>query len=172
VEARHIQRRPPYLRFLPGFLFRTDTPKGAYLLKAWLLALVPSFLLSGLVSLLARRAEPPDVPVEGSVSLLLLIVAGPFLETLIMVVPLLGLNRLFGFGAAVVLSALMWAGAHSLAAPIWGLVVWWPFLIFSIALLTWRERGLWTAIAMVTVIHGLQNGTAGALILLAKAGAG
>jgi hypothetical protein len=60
----------------------------------------------------------------------------------------------------------LWGVAHSLAAPLWGLIVWWPFLIFSIALLTWRERGLLPAIAVVTTIHGLQNATAAILLLV------
>ena len=170
TAAETIVHRPAYLRFLPAFLFRTDGPKSAYVAKALLLSLVPSMALSGLVGTLVRPTETPDIPVQGSISLLLLILVGPLLETLIMILPLLGLKRLLGFGPAVIVSALLWAGAHSLAAAVWGLVVWWPFLIFSIVLLTWRERGLLTAIGMVTAVHGLQNAIAGTLILLTGAG--
>ena len=166
-----FQQRPFYLRFLPDFLFRQDEPAFAYILKGWALALLPSVALSGLVGLVAApSAEVPDIPVQGSTSLLLLIVVGPLLETLILLPMVLGLTRLFGAGPAVVLCAILWAVGHSLAAPIWGLVVWWPFLLFSIALLTWRERGMLRAIAVVTTIHGLQNATAGLLMLVQAAG--
>ena len=97
----------------------------------------------------------------------MLTVFAPVLETLIMVLPLLLLNRLFGPRVAVVLSAAGWGIAHSFAAPIWGFVVWWPFLIMSIVLLVWRaERGLLVAMGMVIAVHALQNGVAGAALLL------
>lgn len=162
-----FQQRPRYLRFLPVFLFRQDEPALSYILKGWALALLPSILLSGLVGLVAPpSAEVPDIPLDGSVSLLLLVLVGPLLETLILLPMVLGLRRLLGAGPAVILCAFLWALGHSLAAPIWGLVVWWPFLLFGIALLTWRERGILPAIAVVTTIHGLQNATAGLLILV------
>ncbi len=158
--------RPVYLRFLPDFLFRKDEPPLPYILKGWLLALLPSLALSALAGLVASpTAEVPDIPVQGSTSLLLLIVVGPLLETLILLPMVLGSRRLLGAGPAVLLCALLWAIGHSLAAPIWGLVVWWPFLLFSIAILTWRERGLLPTVAVVTTIHSLQNATAGLIIL-------
>ena len=161
--------RPVYLRFLPRFLFDPDQPKSLFVLKAWLLALLPSFALSALISALgsatARQIDQPDIPVNGALALFLLIVVGPLLETLIMAAILLGLRRLVGPGPAVVGSALLWAVGHSLAASVWGLVVWWPFLIFSIAFLTWRERSFWLGIGIVTIIHGLQNATVGILML-------
>lgn len=159
--------RPAYLRFLPDFLFRQDEPPLPYILKGWLLALLPSLALAALAgSLASPSAEVPDIPVQGSTSLLLLIVVGPLLETLILLPMVLGFRRLLGPGPAVLLGALLWAIGHSLAAPIWGLVVWWPFLLFSIAILTWRERGLLPTVAVVTTIHGLQNATAGMLLLV------
>jgi hypothetical protein len=59
--------------------------------------------------------------------------------------------------AAVVASSAGWAVAHSLAAPAWGLVIWWPFLIFSILYVTWRQRSLAAALAVPAMVHGLQN---------------
>ena len=158
--------RPFYLRFLPDFLFRRDEPPLAYILKGYLLALLPSLALSMLAgSVASPTAEIPDIPVQGSTSLLLLIVVGPLLETLILLAMVLGFRRFLGTGPTVLLCSLLWAIGHSLAAPIWGLVVWWPFLLFSIAILTWRERGLLQTVAVVTTIHGLQNATAGLLML-------
>jgi membrane protease YdiL (CAAX protease family) len=165
--------RPAYLRFLPRFLFDADHPKLLFVLKAWLLALLPSFALSGLISaatsVTAQQVEQPDIPTEGPLALFALIVIGPLLETLIMAAILLGLRRLVGPGPAVVLSALLWAVGHSLAASIWGLVVWWPFLIFSIAFLTWCGRSFWLGVGLVTLIHGLQNATVGVLLLFQPA---
>jgi membrane protease YdiL (CAAX protease family) len=84
--------------------------------------------------------------------------------TLILLPIVLVLQRLFGSAVAVVAAALLWALAHSLQAAAWGLVVWWPFLIMSIALLAWRGRGLGRALGVVIAIHALQNAAAAALL--------
>ena len=59
--------------------------------------------------------------------------------------------------AAVLVSAVGWGIAHSLAAPAWGLVIWWPFLIFSTLYVTWRQHSLIAGLAMPAAVHGLQN---------------
>ena len=156
------------LPLLPRFLFETDRLKVRYVLRLWLLAILPSLALSGLVGLLAPQAQPPQLATEGSVALVLIVVVAPLFETLIMGALLLGLDWLLGPRLAVVASALLWAIAHSLSAPIWGLVVWWPFLLLSIAVLTWRKTGLLTAIAIVTLAHALQNGAGMLLLQLSK----
>ena len=78
--------------------------------------------------------------------------------------PILGLGtvlllllRLFPPAIAILVSAVGWGIAHSTVAPIWGLVIWWPFLIFSTLFVTWRERSLWLAFAVPMCVHGLQN---------------
>ena len=166
-ETRRGGRELARIRPLPSFLFNPEQPKLLYILKAWLLVFVPSIALGLIVAQFASASSGPEFGVRGPKLLFMVTVFAPVLETLIMVPPLLLLDRLFGPRVAVILSALGWAVAHSLAAPIWGLVVWWPFLIMSIVMLVWRaERGLLVAIAMVIAIHALQNGVAGAALLL------
>ena len=158
--------RPRYLALLPDFLFQIDEAKARYVMRAWLLALLPSLALGILVGLLAPQAEVPDIAIDDTTKLLFVIVIGPLIETLLMIPPLLLLNRFASPGPAVVGSALLWGVFHSLQAPTWGLVIWWPFLIFSIAMLTWRARGLGLAVLMVAVIHGLHNSVPAALLLV------
>ena len=68
----------------------------------------------------------------------------------------------------VVLSAIGWAIAHSLKAPTWGLVIWWPFLIFSTLYVTWRGQGRVLAIGIVFAVHALNN--LGPALLLLRSG--
>ena len=136
------------------------------LATAWLLTFPISIVLAALVSLVFPGAQQPQFPVSGLTALFLLVIFAPVLETLIMGGVLLVLLRLFSPATAVVLSAIGWGIGHSLGAPTWGLVIWWPFLIFSVAFLTWRRRGFWTGILLVTAIHALQNSFAVALLLL------
>ena len=81
----------------------------------------------------------------------------PFVETLIMAAVLSLLLRVVPPTAAVLASAVLWGIAHSLQAPVWGLVIWWPFLIFSTLYVVWRQRGTWTAIGVAATTHALQN---------------
>jgi hypothetical protein len=156
------------LRFLPDFLSDREQSKTAYVLKAWLLALLPSLALAMSVGTLFGEQEGPDFGQPGSGMLFfLLVVFAPVIETLILVPPLLLLNRLFGPAAAILLSSLGWGIAHSLQAPLWGLIVWWPFLVFSAIIMVWRDR-LWMGMALVMAVHALQN-TVPALLLLSNA---
>ena len=159
--------RPAYLAWLPRFLFRTDRFLPGYIGKAWLTALLPSIALSALVRQVAPDVAPPSFPGDAGVLILFVVFLGPAIETLMLALPLLALNRLFGPGPAVIVSALVWGLAHSLVAPTWGLVIWWPFLIMSIAFLTWRRDGLGLAMGVAFAIHALQNGFAVLLILMA-----
>lgn len=163
--------RPTYLVFLPDFLFRTDEVKARYVMRAWVLALLPSLALAVVAGLLAPQSDRPDIAIDDTTKVLLVIAIGPLIETLLMIPPLLLLNRFFGPGPAVVGSALLWGLFHGLQALVWGLVIWWPFLIFSIAMLTWRAQGLGLAVLIVTAIHGLQNSVPAALLLIGSGSA-
>jgi biopolymer transport protein ExbB/TolQ len=54
-------------------------------------------------------------------------------------------------------SAVFWGILHSLVAPAWGLVVAWPFFVFSLCFLAWEERSVWRAIVATAVTHMCQN---------------
>ena len=87
----------------------------------------------------------------------MLVLFAPITETLIMAAALSVLIRLFSPSVAVLLSALGWGVAHSLQAAVWGIVIWWPFLIFSILYLVWRERSLIAALGVASATHAFQN---------------
>lgn len=149
-------RRPQPLAILPARLFQAERPL-TYIIVAWLCAVLPSLGLSALVSRLVPEGGPQIPEMALGTTLFLLVVFAPLVETLIMGGALLLLNRLFGFLPAVLLSAIGWGVAHSLQAPAWGLVIWWPFLIFSLSFLVWKQRGLALALAIPTAVHALQN---------------
>lgn len=168
MEKPHgaLARRQPHRRLLPSFLFDTGQPKTVYVLKAWLLTFLPSLVLGAVVTGLAPGAQTPEFGGTGIGVYLLLVLFAPVTETLLMVPPLLLLNRLFGETAAILGSALLWGLLHSAAVPIWGLIIWWPFLIFSAIIMAWRQRSLATGMVLVIAVHALQNGVAGLGLLL------
>lgn len=145
------------LRVLPALLFADRRPVLS-ILVAFALTIAGSFLLGALVTQLAPEGAGPDL--GGAPPLVLLVglaLVSPFLETLLMG-GILGLliRRMRAWQAAVA-SAAIWGVLHSLLATWWGVVVWWPFLIFSVVWITWRPRGWWTATVIVTAVHALQN---------------
>ena len=154
------------LRFLPSPI-RRSTSALRSIGAGWATAFFPSIALSALAAALAPDLGRPEFPAGGALLIFLLVVFSPFFETLIMVGALELLRRFLSPTVAVLASAALWAIAHSLAAPAWGLVIWWPFLIFSTLYLAWHRRGKMRAIGVVATTHALQNLPV-ALILLQR----
>lgn len=146
----------PPISFLPKTLLAPRQPLRA-LGIAWLLAFVPSVALGAAVTQLLPSLGQPDLPVVNGVALSLVVVMAPVLETLIMAAALSLLLLVFPPTVAVVASAIGWGVAHSLVAPAWGLVIWWPFLIFSTLYVVWRRHSLLAALAMPAAAHALHN---------------
>jgi hypothetical protein len=122
-----------------------------------------------MVAELAPAMPRPHFPTNSPATFLLVVVVSPALETLMMAGWIDLLRRWLGAVAAVVASAASWGVLHSLMAPAWGLVIWWPFLVFSVAYVTWRrDLGFWRAVALVTCIHALQNLTPALVLLTAE----
>ena len=144
------------LNFLPRAVREPRDPVYA-LAVTWMTTFIPSILLAAVIGLVVPNVPQPQFNVTGPMAVFMLAVFAPVLETLIMGTVLLVLLRLFGPTAAILLSALGWGLAHSWAAPTWGLVIWWPFLIFSTLFVAWRQRSLGAAFAMPMMAHGLHN---------------
>jgi hypothetical protein len=144
------------LNFLPRAVREPANPAQA-LATTWLTTFIPSILLAGIISLIVPDVPQPQFNMTGLMAVFMLAVFAPVLETLIMGTGLLVLLRLFSPTAAILLSALGWGIAHSLAAPTWGLVIWWPFLVLSTLFVAWRQRSLGAAFAMPMIAHGLHN---------------
>jgi membrane protease YdiL (CAAX protease family) len=134
----------------------------------WLAASIPGLLIAMIVARLLPTVARPDIAIPGIGALLLFVVFSPLVETLIMALVLEGFLLFLPPLVAIILSAIGWGIAHSLAALAWGLIIWWPFLIFSTLYVTWRGEGRVKALAIVAAVHGLNN-LVPALLLLRSA---
>jgi hypothetical protein len=144
------------LSYLPEAV-RVPRSALAAILVGWPLALLPSLALSALASVLLPQVAGPTFNAKGPAVFVLLVVFSPVLETLIMAGVLTLLLRFVNPTVAILASAVGWGIAHSLAAASWGLVIWWPFLVFSTLFTVWRDRSLWHALAIPAAVHVLQN---------------
>jgi hypothetical protein len=123
----------------------------------WLTAFPVSMLFAAMGAMLFPQAPQPQFRVSGAAAIFALVIFSPVVETLIMGAVLLLLTMVLPPVAAILVSAIGWGVAHSLAAPIWGLVIWWPFLVFSTLFLAWRGRSLAAAFLIPMAVHALQN---------------
>jgi len=144
------------LQYLPLAIRVPKRPLRA-ILVGWLTAFPLSMALAFLGSLFLPEAARPEFKVDGLAAILAIVGFAPLVETLIMGTALLVFLLFLPPAAAIVVSALGWGLAHSLVAPIWGLVIWWPFLVFSTLFVTWRRRSLLLAFLIPALVHALQN---------------
>jgi hypothetical protein len=152
-----------------SLLFNTQGRVWKYIVRAGLISLVPSLLVSFVVASVGLGNEenlPQFAEEVGAGALFVsLVIVTPAVETL-----LLGLGLwLLSFATRRPLrqalgSCVLWGVLHSLLAPAWGLVVAWPFFVFSCAYLAWRQRSWWHAVGAACGIHMFQNLLPGILV--------
>ena len=149
------------------FLAAQPLRMRSYILRMAFLSLAPSLVVGGILFALGasskgvpefQKGEFGSPPATAITVFLLYVVFAPVTETLLMS---LGITLLSLFTKAkavlAILSAVIWAVFHSLVSPVWGLVVCWPFFVFSCAYLAWRPKTWFKAIWVAACIHALQN---------------
>ena len=144
------------LKYLPQAIRAPQRPLRAIFI-GWATAFLPAIALGALLTFLFPGAQAPEFPFRGTMAIFLLVIFAPIAETLIMGAVLLVLLRFMGKTPAIVTSAAGWALAHSLEVPVWGFVIWWPFLIFSTLFVAWRSRSIPAAFAISASVHALNN---------------
>ena len=135
---------------------------------AWLLTFPISIVVAMILAAMFPDAAQPQFPFEGFDLFWRIVFFAPAVETLIMGVVLLILRLFMRPTPAVLVTAILAGLAHSYGpngVAIWGLVIWWPFLIFSTLFVVWRERSVWAAFGMAALAHALHNLPSAALIV-------
>ncbi len=156
-------------------LFDTSISPWRYVIRVWPLATVPTLGIATTLALFSHLLGFEELFDQNqwefnidSPSLLFaeIVIGAPLLETMLMA-PLLALLRRFVRQRWFVIcgSALVWAILHSLSVPIWGVCIFWTFVVFSAAFEAWRPRGFWYAYFVTAGIHALNNGLALGLLI-------
>ena len=146
-----------FLRVLPAPL---REPRRAWLAIpiAWLLSFVGSLALAALAT--KFFPEAPQVQIPPAPPWLLFFgfaIFSPVVESILMGLGLKFMMIWMRPGWAILASAILWGILHSLQFPLWGLAIWWPFLIFSTLFVVWQQRGFWTGVWVAAATHFLQN---------------
>jgi membrane protease YdiL (CAAX protease family) len=117
-----------------SLLFNNQISTWKYILRTGLISLIPSIIIALILGLSGTITEDTGPEFEGSIPslLIMMVIIGPLLETLLMGGGLWILSFITKRQVLLaVISAFIWAVMHSLFAPVWGLVVMWPFFVFS-----------------------------------------
>lgn len=148
------------------WLFDTSGYPLLYVLKLWPIDVIGSLAIMSVslcAIILLGRADLLEVPPQlvsksRLYEFFMGVIIAPAVETLLMI-PIFGLLKRFTLNRVVLilLSAAIWAGFHSLAWLVWGLGVFWGFVILSSAFLAWREKSAGLAYSVTFGIHALHN---------------
>ena len=103
----------------------------------------------------AQSIEIPKLP--GWVIVLAFAIISPVVKSILMGLALKLMMRWLDPSIAILVSAVGWGILHSLEIPLWGLAIWWPFLIFSTLFVVWQQRGFWTGVGVAAATHCLQK---------------
>jgi hypothetical protein len=163
------------MKSILNILRNTDQPVLNYLWRAWLIAFVPTVVISlmveGALWLFVSKGPSPTGAYQGLFSYLepslswkhLSWVVGailvcPWGETLLMW-PALSFFRavLQETLWVATASALLWGYIHSKFSISWGLTVLWPFFVFSLCFLEWQKKSTTKAVTVTALIHTGQN---------------
>lgn len=162
MDDQSAETRTPAVtvRRRESFLFDTRGSLLKYIIRMAALSLIPSMTLGIVLYWLGiMTAETgPSISISTPEDLAAIVVGAPVLETLLLAI----LLWLLSFGTKrmvprAAIAAILWGVLHSMFAPAWGLVVWWPFFVFSCAYLAWRRRSWWRAFAAAAGVHFIQN---------------
>jgi len=146
-----------FLRFLPAPL-REPSSGWKTLAIAPVLTVPISLVLSFLVTTyLPNLTTPVFRKTHWLIEVFNIVILSPVVETLLMAGILAIILKFLSKPQAIIASAVIWGGLHSLVASAWGLIVWWPFIIFSTIYLTWKQRGFWHGCAMAAAVHVVHN---------------
>lgn len=142
--------------------YDTKASRAGYVLRAWLIAVIPSLLyFFALVYIGADSLRPPARALAAGYASYS-ILGAPLLETALMF-PFASLIKLLiprhGWVQIVLLAAIC-ALAHKIGGG-WQQVFasFWPFLIYSVTMTTWLTRSNKAAFVLTAVVHALYNAT-------------
>jgi hypothetical protein len=160
----------------PRWLFERGPSAFRYIVRMWLLSLIPSIALAtvslGLFSAFGLPTDKaaPQLSDFGGISnrqaFVFVVLIAPMYETLLLSIGIALISLITARPVVIAaISAVGWGILHFLDFHIQGIVVMWPFFVMSCAYLAWRPIGWFRACGVAMSIHMLQNLLPGLLIL-------
>ncbi|MFU8784821.1 hypothetical protein [Aliidiomarina sp.] len=132
---------------------------GKYLAKAIALTLLVTYGLLIIGSFIISNPEDgPGVDIS-ILGFFRAVILSPAIETVLMIFTTQILLAFVSVRLVYIsiFNALLWAGAHSVFYPLWGIFTFFPFFIFTNAYLDWRKHSKKIAFFAAFSIHTALN---------------
>lgn len=140
-------------------LFNTAQAKTLYIFKALFISVIPAILISSCLVWLFPETEQPSFAEDGMIGFFFgAVFLGPIAETFVLWGGI-SFIRLFVSSTwkIALVSASVWAVLHSSSAAMWGMVIFWSFVVFSISFIEWAKVSTRDALLVTAAIHMCQN---------------
>ncbi len=159
----HVDRADAFAKRMLGILRNTDQPMLSYVWRAWLIAFIPSIVVSSMATAVFAVLGYEDRLPEMSPMFFLIVgvIIAPWVETVFMgwilgVLKLIIKNTIW----VCVASAIIWGVLHGLQSIGQGLAVTWVFFVLSLSFMEWWKKSKSKAIRAAALIHTCQNALA------------
>jgi hypothetical protein len=151
-------------------LRNTDQPATLYILKAFLIALIPAMVISAYVTSLQQfELRHVETSTTGFIDFLAVVIVAPVVETIIEIFVIVLLLKYINEKTLVVLiSGFLWAFLHSTQLPIWGMTIFWSFIVSAIVCIEFLKYSKRRAFLIATAVHMAQNLTSFTLLAIAN----
>lgn len=145
--------------FLISTLTNTVQNPIIYAVKAACISIIPALVIASVLltstSLDLSEAEPSST---GFMLFFSQVIFAPVVETFVQLIVIILLLKIIKEKALIIfISAFLWAFIHALIAPLWGLTIFWSFIILSIVCLEYLKYSPTRAFIMTASVHLLQN---------------
>lgn len=160
AKPRETEMSSAFLLSADSFGFDDRPAVARYVVRAFLYSFVPALSVAAILNHLVPGIFELATPYRSGTPLdsFAVVMLAPLVETALMFPIIAILQRLLGTKWLIVaLSATLWALLHGLVNVGWGLITFWPFVVFSSAFLAWRRHGIWPTFAITASIHILHN---------------
>jgi Type II CAAX prenyl endopeptidase Rce1-like len=160
LHEKPDDHQPGWRALVAGWLAildETERPRLGYTIRAALLSFIPALIIGIFLGLIFRGGRP-DFDGSALSLVLQLIVIAPWIETLLMI-PILWLlkKRLSDPLDLALASGVVWGVIHALSAPVQGIAIVWPFVVFTTCFLAFDRTSRKKAIFATACVHMLHN---------------
>jgi hypothetical protein len=145
-------------------LLDTSGSRFRYVVRAWLIGTLPSLLIFPLIIDIVEHFRPVELPEldDTPLNTVIAVLVAPILETALMLVVWLAVQRVIG-GAAplrIAILALVFALSHYWAGGWWHVAgVAWLALVLSTTLTVWSDRRVRDGFVITAAVHAMANVT-------------
>lgn len=134
---------------------------ATYCLIVYAITTIPTLALAALFLAMKGTSYPESIGGPDLASFWGSTLVAPIVETFMLLLSV----RLIGIATEnrwliAILVALLFSLLHGSIRPVWGLFVFWPFVVLTMSFISWRRKSFWWGYLAACIPHAMNNFTA------------